>query len=282
VTYGPTAAVPLRRVTSAATLLITAVTVALLAANAIPARAGLCGDDVDGKRIACRCGDIVVSDTTLRPTDPVAAARCRLDGLTLRVPEPAESITLNLGGLSVIGSSYGAGIRIERGGSDGALIVGGDGDAVGEIVGFGTGIVATRNNSARRIERVHVKGNRHEGLSLRASGVLLVDVAASQNGGTGIRLYGQGGRLLGIVAERNGDDGIYVRSRGAIVEGRVEANGGRGIVSEGYGSDISRVVSRNNDGHGAVTRGGPHATRGLVAEGNSGDQIRARSSELQP
>ena len=108
-----------------------------------PALAAECGDDVGGTRVACSCGDTVVSDTTLRPDDPVSRVRCDHDGLVVRAPRGAASIALDLAGLSIVGSGQGSGIRIIDGGEYGALIIGGVPGRPAEIAGFRNGVRAT-------------------------------------------------------------------------------------------------------------------------------------------
>lgn len=50
--------------------------VAVLVTVATTALAAPCGDALDGRRVACRCGDTVVTDTRLLATDPVVTTRC--------------------------------------------------------------------------------------------------------------------------------------------------------------------------------------------------------------
>ena len=90
-----------------------------------PARAAACGDDVNGERIACSCGDTIVSDTRLRADDPVVVERCRTDGLIVRAPAGALTLRLDLGGRVLTGDGLGTGIRVLSGGSRGAVIIGG-------------------------------------------------------------------------------------------------------------------------------------------------------------
>jgi len=259
-----------RRVTS---LLVLQAVALALSASVVEA-GGVCGDDVSGRRVACDCGDIVVSDTTLQAGDPVVSHRCPLDGLIVRASRLADSVTLSLGGHSLVGSSYGYGVRVDSGGNDGALIVGGDADAFGEIVGFATGIAAGRSAAVRRIERVRVKGNRHHGVELRTTGTLLIDVSASQNGGDGIRMLGNGGRLIGVRAERNAGNGIRVRSNGTSIDATATGNGRHGIVSDGGGNDLGKVVARDNGRQGAVVRGRTQSTAGLRSESNGRGALR--------
>src|SRR5690242_14867186 len=56
-------------------------------ALAVPALAGRrCGDDVDGRRVPCDCGDVLVSSRTLSDDDPITARVCPATGLVVDVP----------------------------------------------------------------------------------------------------------------------------------------------------------------------------------------------------
>ncbi|MEE8311202.1 MAG: hypothetical protein V3R77_03020, partial [Candidatus Binatia bacterium] len=165
--------------------------------------AGVCGDDVGGVRVPCACGDVVVSSTRLQVGDPITAGRCELDGLILRAATTAESITLDLGGLAIVGSGVGHGLLIERGGSDGAVVIGGPAGKHAEIVGFSVGVNVPNPQALRRLERIHAKGNRYDGLRIRQAGAHLIDVTATDNGREGIKVLGSGGRLIGVHAEGN-------------------------------------------------------------------------------
>src|SRR5688572_18541302 len=110
---------------SSARMLARLVLVAGVLASIQPALAKECGDDLEGRRVACACRDTVVSDTVLRPGDPVVSGRCNQGGLVLRARSLAETIRLDLAGLSIVGSGVGDGISVVEGGSDGAVLVGG-------------------------------------------------------------------------------------------------------------------------------------------------------------
>jgi hypothetical protein len=56
----------------------------LVLSVAATAHRGFCGDDVDGVRVPCDCGDVIASDTTLQSDDPIGTRRCPMDGLTVR------------------------------------------------------------------------------------------------------------------------------------------------------------------------------------------------------
>src|SRR2546425_9172016 len=71
-----------------------------------------CGDDVDGKPVACACGDLLVSSRTLGSADPVTSAPCTANGLIVAASGP---ITLDLGGRTIAGNGQGVGVLVVRG-----------------------------------------------------------------------------------------------------------------------------------------------------------------------
>jgi parallel beta-helix repeat protein len=70
-----------------------------------------CGDTagVGGTRVACTCGDTVVTNTALKAGDPVVSAACVGLGLSLG----ADDITLNCNGRQITGDLTNAGILLE-------------------------------------------------------------------------------------------------------------------------------------------------------------------------
>jgi len=254
---------------------LTVALVAILQLHASPSAAGICGDDVEGARVACACGDIVVSDTTLRAGDPVASGRCPLDGLVVRAAPAAESITLDLGGLALVGEGFGHGILVERGGSDGAVIVGGAPGRKADIVGFATGVTVPNPVALRRLERVHVKGSRFDGLRIRQQGAHLIDVESSNNGRDGMRVMGSGGRLIGVRTDGNGGAGVRSVGRGTVIEAESTNNRRTGILVHGSRGDAARSVATGNGGAGIVFSGGRHASDGASAGANARGQVLA-------
>ena len=123
-----------------------------------PARAAACGDDVNGERIACSCGDTIVSDTRLRADDTVVVERCRTDGLIVRAPAGALTLRLDLGGRVLTGDGLGTGIRVLSGGSRGAVIIGGDVGNPGSVAGFRVGL---RTLNGRVLAEVQKIGRAH-------------------------------------------------------------------------------------------------------------------------
>src|SRR5262247_1915042 len=76
---------------------------ALMTAFSVPAWAASCGDKAGpGKtRVACACGDTVITDTALKPGDPVVNALCSDVGLTIG----ADHVTLNCNGRGFAGTT---------------------------------------------------------------------------------------------------------------------------------------------------------------------------------
>lgn len=227
-----------------------------------------CGDNIDGVRVPCACGDVVVSDTKLLPGDPVVRERCRFDGLVIAASRDRESIRLDLNGLSIVGSGYGVGLRVLAGGSDGAVIVGGTSSSRAELAGFGTGVQANHAQAVSAIKSIVVSGNRYDGLSMRTAGAILSDVRAVKNGGNGIRLRGQGGQLRDVEAAANAITGIRLDANGVIVDGVASKNGRYGIVCHGNRNDIGSVVASENGLHGLVVRGGGNRIEGFTSIDN--------------
>ncbi len=195
--------------------------------------------------------------------------RCAFSGLVVRARDDAETIVLDLNGLSIVGSGVGTGIEVHRGGSEGASIRGGTLRRRGEVVGFGVGIKARTPHAIRRIDSLEVEGQRQEGLMLRSAGVMVFDVAAVRNGSDGIRVVGQGGRLLGVEAIENAGAGLRIFAKDLIVEARAEGNRRSGIVVSGLRNDLTRSVAVGNRGYGVLLAGRTNASEGVRAEGNT-------------
>jgi len=251
------------------TIRVLPVAIALTAIGAGAVGAGECGDLLPEGRVACGCGDMVVTDTTLRTGDPIVARRCPLDGLTVSADPMSESITLDLGGLSLRGSGAGIGVLVEHGGADGALIVGAAKGGRAEIVGYGTGLKTRSGGVMRALRRVTVKGSRFEGVVIRSTGTMVEEVSTTRNGGDGMRFSGRGGRLVEVEAAGNGGFGIRLFARDVIVDATVTENGRHGLANLGSGNDLRELISRRNQGYGVVLAGSRHKTDGMVLEQNA-------------
>jgi hypothetical protein len=197
--------------------------VGLVAVVALATRAqAACGDDVDGRRVACRCGDVVVSDTVLQASDPVVSQRCAGDGLLVRARPGAASLTLDLAGMTIVGMGRGTGIRVIDGGTAGATITGGA-TASAEVAGFGTGFRARGQRSVRELHNVSFTANARDGVVLRGAATDVLGVAAERNGRDGMRVGGRGPRLDGVEAQQNARYGLRVTARGAQLGDAVSA-----------------------------------------------------------
>ena len=199
-----------------------ALTLAVLSVTS--AHAIVCGDDVEGVRVACECGDIVVSDTRLRIDDPIVMRRCETDGLLIRAASDAESISLDLAGLSIQGSGAGTGIRVLRGGRLGAQIIGDSDGAVGQVVGFYTGISARGRNTLSSLGNVQIESSTRTGVAVDTDSAVLSNVTTLGNGGDGARLGGRGMDASSIEAHLNGGTGVAVSGRDQRVQGRAVDN----------------------------------------------------------
>ncbi len=251
---------------------------AIAAATIGVAEAKFCGDDIDGVRVACACGDVVASDTVLQVGDPVVSSRCDVHGLAVRAANTAESISLNLNGLSIVGKGRGFGLKIDRGGSSGAVIVGGYSPRLGEVVGFAYGVLVAKPNTLARLERIISKGNSYQGFLIRQAGAVIQDIVAERNGGNGIHILGSGGRFLGLRADENAYKGITINSPGAIVSGTADSNGRHGIAVPAPRSELVNVAAHGNDGDGIRTRWPSQKLRNIDSSGNADAQVRDLSA----
>ncbi|HXC49771.1 MAG TPA: hypothetical protein VN634_02695 [Candidatus Limnocylindrales bacterium] len=245
------------------------------------ALAAPCGGDVDGKRIACRCGDTVVSDTRLLPDDPVVTTRCTLDGLTIRAAAMAESIRLELDGLELHGSGVGIGIRVADGGSDGALVIGSPAPRHGIVTGFGVGLVATEAVALARVSRLDLRDNRNEGARVTMAGAVFEDVVASGNGRDGLHVRGNGGRLSGVASFENGENGIRIFSNNAAVDAAADRNARSGLIVDGEGNDLDGAQAVGNGRDGIVVRGSGGTWEIVKSQSNARDDLRVNGRPPQ-
>jgi hypothetical protein len=190
------------------------------------------------------------------------------------MPARAESVTVHLGGQVIAGSGSGYGVLVERGGSDGAAIIGGPPGQQGEIVGFETGIYAPGSTGIRRIERVTVTASTNDGIRLNTKGAILIDIRTHRNGRTGLSMRGVGGRVIGLDSSENGNSGARIASKGTTVSGTVSRNSRYGIVVGGAKNDVSGVAALDNKGIGVAIHGGHHTLEGVRAELNAHGDVR--------
>lgn len=181
------------------------------------AEAASCGDDVGGERVACACGDVVVSDTRLRSTDPVVRGACPADGLTLRAAGDVESLTLDLAGLQLTGKGRGTGILVSDGGRQGAILIGGRDGQPGQIAGFRVGVSAQGSRGILAAENLVVLANETDGLRVRGRGASLRGIVTDANGRSGVRAHGRDHSLDDVSATSNGRYDLRVSGNGHLV-----------------------------------------------------------------
>ena len=218
------------------------VALALLLALAGPARAiRPCGDDVDGhgKRVACACGDLLVSSRVLGPVDEVTTQRCPAYGLLVAASGP---VTLDLGGRTIAGSGQGVGIHVVRG----SLVLIGP----GAVEQFSVGVLAHGMQALRSAVNVRLVGNRLDGLVAQGDGFTVVGSVAEGNGRDGFSFAGSNYALDGNRASENGWDGFRLLGMGTHVGG-------------GFGNEAI-----GNRGVGFWVQGGMHQIVGATANGN--------------
>jgi hypothetical protein len=237
--------------------------------------AGICGDDISGTRVPCRCGDTVTGNVRLLPTDPVLTTRCPLDGLVVRAAADVESITIDLAGMELRGSDAGVGIRVVYGGTDGARIVGGHAGSRGTITGFGMGLWATRAESVSRVEHLVLRENRNEGARMTIAGTVLEDVVSERNSGDGFCVNGTGGRFADVVSRDNGQNGLRLYSDNAVVSVVATDNARTGIIVDGDENDLEAAEATGNGRDGIVVRGVGGNWEVARSEDNARDDLRA-------
>lgn len=236
---------------------------AILIAAVSPAASLVCGDDVEGVDVPCRCGDIVVSDLVLTD-DPILSEPCDRDGLIVRARPDAPAVTIDLAGHRLRGLGRGVGIRVLHGGLGGVRIVSGAGPA--RIDGFRDGLVS----ESHRFGVVEV-------LDLEIQGV----------GRDGVRIFGDGLLLRNIVVTGAGRDGVFVRGAGWTIEDIVAQGNGRhgvGIMGAGHtirpGSTRHSVRAEGNRGDGVRLWGSDHRLRSCRSASNVGDGVAVNGARL--
>lgn len=270
-----------RRVRSGRSVVALMVIAAPLLLRAVPAGAAACGDDVGGVRVACSCGDLVVSSTILSATDPVVSQPCPGDGLLIAAPQGADGLVLDLAGLSLVGTGDGIGLRVVRGGEGGAVIIGGDGGTRATIARFRTGIVAAGSSVVKELRYVDLVANVEDGMHIRSSGMLAESVTAQRNGGDGMRVSGHGSTLIDVESQENLGSGLRVGGTAATIRARSAGNGGNGAVLTGRGHDLTSSELSGNGAAGVMASGRGHAASAVRVEGNGRGGIVGRQGAVQ-
>ena len=255
----------------------TGVVVALVVfALAAPASAiRPCGDDVDGhgKRVACACGDLLVSSHVLGPADEVTAARCPNYGLLVAASSP---VTLDLGGRTIAGSGQGIGIFVLRGS---LLLVG-----PGAVEHFEVGVLARGTQALRSAVNIRVADNRLDGLVAQGDGFTVLGSVAEGNGRNGFSLAGINYALDGNLASGNGRHGFKLTGMGTHVGGgfgnQAADNGGTGFWVVGGMHQIVGATARGNRKHGVLATVAHTLFSGVQADANLGNGLWAMGPAL--
>src|SRR5437870_965535 len=204
-----------------------------------------CGDDVDGKPVACACGDLLVSSRTLGAADAVTTKRCALNGLVVAASGP---ITLDLGGRTVAGNGQGVGVLVVRG----TLSLVGP----GSIERFETGVRAQGEAPLASVVAVRLADHRLDGLVAQGDGYSIQGSIAEGNGRNGFALGGNGYALDGNRASGNARYGFKLVGMGAHVGGglgnEARANGMDGFWLLGGMHQVVRATAAGNGGDGLV------------------------------
>ncbi len=267
-------------------------TMLLLAIAGTPASAKLCGDDVQGQRVPCACGDVVVADVVLGD-DPVVREACPGDGLLVQAEPHGAALTIDLHGKTLRGTGHGAGIWVLRGGAGGTRIVSSGGRA--SIEGFRDGVLAHGADSLGLLSTIAVVRSGRDGVNVDAPGYEIRDVEARESGRDGFALGGTwfgihatravnsrrfgysvaawnawlGAPGAGVVAEGSGMAAISINGMGLALVDCVAADGARdGIRLAGMHHDVHGCVARGNAGDGITGSGGDIRLQGNTATNN--------------
>lgn len=255
-----------------------------------PAWAADCGDTAgpSGERVPCACGDDVVTDTALRPSDPVVSTDpsdfCSGTALFMFVPD----ITLDCKGLTLRGDLSDDGIYV---GAWGTTV---KGCVITEFAGFAgihvdAGNTALLNNklianaeagisfhfeTGNRAERNQAHGNGCWGLTIDFDND---DSVARQNrangngcGGILVDSGSTGNVLSANITDANVSPGILVEESGNTLEtNRGKDNSGDGITVTVPGNTLRNNVEDTNGGHGICAVAGNTDAGGNRGTGNA-------------
>ncbi len=211
----------------------------VILAYAVSAGAGVCGDDVGGERVACACGDTVVASARLQRTDPIVTGACRNGGLVLDAAADAESVTVDLAGLSIIGSGSGIGIFVRDGGSAGAYVIGGPDGRPGQIAGFRVGVSARGSRGIGGAANLVVSGNAQDGVRIAGRAATMSGIVADENGRSGIVARGRDHALEGVAARKNGHHDLRVSGNGNFVATEESTSAGSSSRITGRGNVVA-------------------------------------------
>lgn len=252
--------------------------VCLALAPDVQAAGRRCGDDVDGRAVACGCGDVLVGSRTLTPDDPVTQAPCPGTGLLVVVPADRPAATLALAGHTLAGSGRGVGIRVISGGASGLTVAG-----PGIVRGFATGLVS--RGAVAAVRDLLASDNTVDGFALAGDGYEVENCEASRNQRSGFVLGGTGFRVDGNRALDNGHLGFRVTGRhaslGEALGNEAAANRRGGLSARGHDLHIVRPAARANGGPGVQASGAHIEVRDATADDNARTDLSVHGSHIR-
>jgi hypothetical protein len=245
------------------------------------AQAKTCGNDIDGHRVLCACGDVVVSDVVLA-SDPVVHTVCPGDGLIVRAADATRGITVDLHGRRLRGTGKGTGIWIVNGGLGARLVSRG---GIARIEGFRDGVVAHGTHSVALIDGITAMRSVRDGVRVQARGYTIHAVETQDSGRDGFSVGGIGFQLTATQALRSGRFGYFVMGGGGVVG--TPGAGNRALEAGHAAFSLAGVGHRLIDCYasGAAKEGvhvnGMHlVVSGCIAQNNGGDGIAGTGGDV--
>jgi len=258
------------------------------------ASAADCGDAAGsgGARVACACGDTVVTSTYLRSSDPVVQNQCA--GLGLAIGRSGITLDCRYNEMNGDGTDHGIyvferervavkrctvkgfldGIRVGFGGSNSIY-----GNTVADNADDGIGV---RDSDGNRIRYNKVSGNGESGIDLStADGNSVYANKAYGNAATGVEL-GQNSNKNWVkknYCKNNGKQGIQLSDDSGwnkVYLNWMSHNGSNGLLAKNSGhNSIMWNAAKDNGGDGLrLLEGSPsNYIKGFYAAGNGADGI---------
>ena len=244
-----------------------------------PAFAAVCGDNVAGQDVPCRCGDTVGSSVVLTD-DPVTMTQCRRHALVVSLGREVTGVEIDLNGKTLRGSGKGAGLWVTSGGSDGVRIVSNSTPAL--IEGFRDGIAARTMGTVQVIDNVIVNNSVRDGIHILSDGVQIRDSEAYNSGRDGFFVRGEAWVLQGLHAFNSGRHGLRVSGNMGTIGVRrsgvtIESSGHTGINVMGIGHRVIDCVVIGGRGDGVTTGGVYHEVNGCLVVDNDGTGLKGGS-----
>jgi hypothetical protein len=246
------------------------------------ANAKFCGSDVGGQRVACACGDTVVSDLVLTD-DPVGISVCPGDGLVVRSINATHGVTIDLRGKTLRGSGRGTGVWILYGGPGGARLISRGGPAT--VAGFRDGVVGHGLDSVILIDGIIAASSRRDGIRVEAVGYHIRTTEARDSGRHGFFLMGSGYRVTSTRSVNSLHFGYLIMGTGAVIGAPGAGNAARfsgaaGFNLTGAGHQLAECVAESGAKEGVRLNAMHSQVSGCIAQGNEGDGIVGANANL--